>query len=153
MCRIACAITAQLVVLTGIVAAEKDSPLADGRHEEPDPIPRGQLGFPIGTYLTIEGVRSEADKAGTQTLVIHAVNGKRLTRETAIWIDNVELPTKAQCQLKGYETAKWIGIPPDVIDAGAVRVSPSSHPPWHLFRYFVATSIESPKQAKLKYKP
>lgn len=126
---------------------------ASGRFENPDPIPDGQLGFPIGVYLVIEGVRAETAKAGAQTLVVHRVNGKRPTRKTTIWIDNLQLPADERCIIKGYESARWVGIPPQVIEAGAVRVSPSSHPPWHLSRYFIATSVESPKSLELKHKP
>ena len=52
-------------------------------------IPRGRLGHPLGTYLTIEGVRAEAGKVGTQTLVVDTINGQKVDEPVGIWIDNV----------------------------------------------------------------
>jgi hypothetical protein len=65
--------------------------------------PIGSLGFPIGTYLTLEGKRGDGIKTGVQTLLVDTINGKRLNNPVGIWIDNVDLPPKFRCRLKGYE--------------------------------------------------
>jgi hypothetical protein len=50
-------------------------------------IPGGRLGFPLGTYLTIEGVRAEGKlKLGVNTLLVDTVNGKQLDTPVGIWI-------------------------------------------------------------------
>ena len=55
-------------------------------------LPIGSLGFPLGTYLTIEGQRAEGIKLGIRSLGIYTINGKRLERPIGIWVDNVESP-------------------------------------------------------------
>ena len=75
-----------------------------------DGIPKGRLGHPLGTYFKIEGVRAEAGKVGTQTLLVDAINGERIDQPIGIWIDNVSsLPKGERCMIKGYESGKMIG--------------------------------------------
>ncbi|MCX8109337.1 MAG: hypothetical protein N3G20_11100 [Verrucomicrobiae bacterium] len=63
-------------------------PLGD-RTVEP---PVGRLCYRIGTYLTIEGIRAEKGKVGTQTLAVDTINGLKLGEPVTIRIENLELP-------------------------------------------------------------
>lgn len=79
--------------------------------------PVGTLGYRIGSYLTIEGVRAEQGKAGARTLLVDTISGCKLDEPLTIWIENVALPPGERCVLKGYETGRWIGTPEEVIRA------------------------------------
>ncbi len=130
---------------TAAWSAADDKPKQAAPVESADPIPTGLLGKPIGTYLTIEGVRAEEGKVGVNTLLVDTLNGKKLERPVAVWIDNVELPGKARYILKGYESGKWIGTPPGVLKAIG---GPGQQAAWQFSRYFVATSVEAPGSLK-----
>src|SRR5881628_3830354 len=82
-------------------------------------VPNGRLGHPLGTYLTIEGVRVEEDaRSGARTLRVDTVNGKKLDKLMDIVIENVApLPQGTRCILRGCETATMVGTPPAVIEA------------------------------------
>ena len=113
-------------------------------------VPRGKLGYPIGTFLKIEGIRAEVGKVGVNTLSVEKVNGIMLSKPPCIWVDNVDsLPKGKRCVLTGYESGKWIGTPPDVIkNLGGVAVSQA---PWHFYRFFLVISAEEPKELREKF--
>lgn len=110
-----------------------------------DEVPLGKLGLPLGKYLTVEG---EAAKPGlkvnpTCTLVVDTVNGKRLKEPVDIWIDNVTaLPQGERCVIKGYESGRMIGVPPEVAEAENIPVPQAA---WQFHRYFIMTSSVQPK--------
>jgi hypothetical protein len=109
-----------------------------------DRVPMGRLGHPIGSYLTITGVRAERGKVGVKTLAVDSVNGRKLDRPITIWLDNIEaLPGSTPCVVKGYESARWIGTPPEVV-AATGRVTQAS---WQLQRYFIVTTVVRPEGA------
>lgn len=113
-----------------------------------DDIPNGRLGHPLGTYLTIEGVRAERPKSGVNTLLVDTVNGKKLDTPIGIWVDNVDsLPKNTRCILRGYESGKMIGVPREVTEK-----EHTSQPQavWQFFRYFIVTSVVEPKDLKTK---
>lgn len=111
-------------------------------------IPSGRLGHALGTYLTIEGVRQERGKVGSQTLLVDKVNGTELSVPTSVWIDNVaELPKNERCIFKGYESGKMIGIPEKVAETTGTPLPPAA---WQFYRYFVVTSVEQPRSLQLK---
>ncbi len=81
-------------------------------------LPIGSLGFPVGSYLTIEGLRLDGFKAGVHTLRVDTVNGYKLAKPVAIWVEKTEpLPKETRCTLKGYETLEMIGMPPAYLEA------------------------------------
>jgi hypothetical protein len=130
-----------VTLLASIVLGAVGSSRAD------DPIPAGRLGHSLGTYLKIEGVRVLEGKVGTQTLLVDTVNGKLLDEPLAVWIDNVvALPKEGRCVLRGYESGRMIGLPPEVAKAENL---PTPQAAWQFFRYFVMTSsVQPPDLAK-----
>ena len=133
-----------VVSIVGVCMADKP-PFPLG-HKTVEP-PAGRLGYRIGSYLTIEGTREEDGKVGVNTLRVDTIDGYRLDKPIDIWIDNVTLPSRERCVLKGYETGRWIGVPDEVL-----RATESPHPQavWQFQFYFLATSVEQPKSLKIK---
>ena len=121
-------------------------------------VPPGLLGYPVGTYLTVEGVAGQT-KGGIRVLV-ETVNGQPLTTDTHIHVNSIYVTEKTRCKIKGYETGVMAGEPPAFTQSGA-----ESDPKWQLtqlnkwqfWRYFVPMSIEYPeelgKQLTAKEKP
>ncbi len=131
-----------LVFVTGCVNSGREA-TETAPQQRGDRVPMGRLGRPIGSYLTIEGVRmgAEQGKVGTKTLLVDTVNGSELEQPIGIWIENVEaLPASTRCVFKGYESARWIGIPQEVIEATGCEPQAG----WQLWRYFVVTSTVRP---------
>ncbi|MHC4406997.1 MAG: hypothetical protein ACYTG0_45875 [Planctomycetota bacterium] len=113
-------------------------------------IPKGRLGHPLGTYLKIEGVRAEAGKVGTQTLLVDTVNGNKLDQPIGIWIENVPaLPKGERCIIRGYESGKMIGIPYEVAKAENLPIPQAA---WQFYRYFIMTSVVQPEGLDKKLK-
>jgi len=119
-------------------------------------VPTGKLGFPLGTYLTVEG---EAAKGGfkvnpTCTLVVDTVNGKRLQRPVSIVVENLNmkdpLPQQGRVVIKGYESGKMIGTPPGAIEAAkeAGKNIPLPQAGWQFYRSFVLTSWVHPERSE-----
>ena len=105
--------------------------------------PTGQLGYRIGTYLTIEGVRAEEGKVGVRTLLVDTISGHKLETPVRLWIDNVDLPKEQRCVLKGYESGRWIGVPYEVLKATGQEPPQAA---WQFHFHFVVTSVEQPKE-------
>ena len=125
-------------------ATNKHPPTALG-----DVVPMGKLGHPIGTYLTIEGVRAEQGKVGVRTLLADMVNGKKLERPVYVWIDNIDsLPKEDRCVINGYESGRWIGTPPDV---SAKVHGTEQQALWQFWRFFLIVSADRPKELKEKF--
>ena len=111
-------------------------------------IPGGKLGHPLGTYLTIEGVRAEEGKVGVNTLLVDTVNGKKLDAPVGIWVENVDaLPKDTRCILRGYESGKMIGLPHEVAEKEKLPLPAAG---WQFFRYFIVTSVVEPKDLQKK---
>jgi len=114
---------------------------ASGQDDER--IPQGKLGFPLGKYLVVEGVRVEEGKCGTCTLLVDTVNGKKLSENVEIWVDNVDsLPPKDRCVLRGYESGKMIGVPSEVADKERLMIPQAC---WQFRKYFIVTSVAKPQ--------
>jgi hypothetical protein len=109
--------------------------------------PVGRLGYPIGTYLTIEGVRAERGKVGTQSLLVDKIGDFNIDPPVGIWIKNLQLPQGVRCVLKGYESGGWIGTPDPVLQATG---APLPQAVWQFHFYFLATSVVEPASLKLK---
>jgi hypothetical protein len=99
----------------------------------------GRLGHPLGTYLTVEGLRQTEGMVGSSTLLVEVVNGTRLDQPVEVWVDDVVLPTGQPTLMRGYESGRYIGTPPGVTRATGLQ----SQAAWQFQRYFVATSMES----------
>ena len=108
-------------------------------------IPMGRLGQPLGTYLTIEGVRMEEGKVGTRTLLVDTVHGKKLSSPIGVWVENAKdpgLPKGEKCIIRGYESGEMIGLPEAVAEAENM---PPPQAMWQFRRYFIITSVVGPK--------
>jgi len=120
-------------------------------------IPPGRLGFPVGTYLLIEGTRSPtlggarvtAIKSDPlYTLSVDTVNGEKREHPILIEIDkgslgNRCLPAERRVIIRGYETGRMVGLPAEVAKAEQI---PEPQEPWNFHRYFVLTSCVQPKE-------
>ena len=115
-------------------------------------IPTGRLGFPLGTYLRVEGSRVEGPKTGGRTLLVDTINGKKLDSPIEIGIENVDsLPKDTRCVVRGYETGQMIGTPPAVEQAAKEGKNvPRPQAGWKFYRYFVVISVIEPKDLKTK---
>jgi hypothetical protein len=122
-------------------------------HED---IPKGRLGHPLGTYLTIEGVRFGVDKIGkakidAHTLLVDTINGKKLDRPIAISIETSgSLPMRERCVFRGYESGRMVGVPFEVARAENLPVPAAV---WHFHRYFIITSVVQPAGLDVKIEP
>ena len=120
-------------------------------------MPYGILGRPLGSYLTIEGVRDANPyvKVGVCTLVVDSVNGKKLDKPVGIWVDNVvALPEAKRCKLRGYESGRIIGAPPAAFEA-AKEEGKTFLPPqagWQFEHYFIVLSVVQPKDLEIRNK-
>ncbi|PAW84054.1 MAG: hypothetical protein B9S33_12575 [Pedosphaera sp. Tous-C6FEB] len=110
----------------------------------------GRLGFPLGTLLTIEGVRAEHGKGAARTLLVDKVGNQTLNPPVGIWMENVDLPKAVRCLFKGYETGRWIGTPPEVLAATGAPVPQAE---WQFYTYFLATTVEQPATLKVQGAP
>ena len=130
------------LALLGVQAAASD-----------DGVCNGKLGFPLGTYLRIEGVRAEEGKGAPSILMVDTVNGKKLDTPIGIRIEKLDsLPRGPRCILRGYETGKMVGVPPAVIEAAKEEGKDVTVPQvdWYFYRSFVVLSIVEPKDLKTK---
>ena len=124
-----------------------------------DDIPNGKFGFPLGTYLTIEGVKEEAGFfRGNSTLRVDTVNSKKLDTSVDIEVEKVDsLPKNTRCILRGYETGFIRGQAPAIRLAAkeeGKKAPPELHQyGWSFYRYFVALSVVEPKELKLAPTP
>jgi hypothetical protein len=123
--------------------------LAGTSKSDAEVIPRGSLGHRLGKYLTIEGVRAEADqgKVGVNTLLVDTVNGKKLDTPVGVWVENVHpLPKATRCILRGYESGRMIGVPGEVAEKEHIEPMQAR---WQFYRYFIVTSVVQPKDLTL----
>lgn len=111
-----------------------------------DDMPMGSLGYKLGTYLTIEGIRAEKGKVGIRTLLVDTVNGGKTDMPVYLWMDNVEsLPEGERVVVRGYESGKMIGIPDEVLEKEHLA-QPQVR--WEFYRYFIITSAVQPADLK-----
>jgi len=117
--------------------------------DEPiDPTPMGRLGYPIGTYLRIEGVR--LDNKNPSSYRIDKVNGRTLDEPVGIWIENLALPRpdpSIRCVINGYERIEWMGEPGQVSKAEG-RLA--GQLPFQQVWIFRATSIVQPQDLSIR---
>jgi hypothetical protein len=80
-------------------------------------VPYGTLGFPVGTYLTIESVWQPPPQNAIcypQDLwLVDTVNGGRLAKPVEIVIETTNsVHEGVRCVFKGYESFRMMGIAP-----------------------------------------
>jgi hypothetical protein len=73
----------------------------------------GTLEKPLGTYVTVEGVRENGIKSGVGTLHVDTVNGKKLETPVSVVLENLDLQDGTRYVLRGYETVEMVGQPAD----------------------------------------
>jgi hypothetical protein len=121
-------------------------------------VPIGSLGFPVGSYLTIEGMRGgDGGKGGgARWLLVDTINGQKLAEPVGIWIEKTEtLPKDTRCVLKGYETFEMMGDAP-AYEAAAKEAGRNISAPQFAYQvhlFFVTMSVESPTRLKLEKAP
>jgi hypothetical protein len=115
----------------------------------PRKIPLGKLGRPVGTALTIEGVRQKHGKFAGGFLVVDTVNDQKLAKPVSILIQNSKnlLPADTRCVFEGYETGSMAGEPPALRKG---RLESTHQVNWQFWRTFVITSVIEPKSLKIK---
>lgn len=114
-------------------------------------VPLGTLGFGVGSYLTIEGVKAKRDRPPLSPgfFVVDTVNGRRLAEPVTIelettndWTTN-DLFGGGRFVFKGYESLEMVGTPPGYFEAAEGSGQKDSMPVqlgWHLRFYFVVRS-------------
>ncbi len=121
--------------------------LAERTEPQPDESQRppvGVLGYPLGSYLTIEGVRVESGQGrrATESLIVDTVSGHKLAKPVTIHISTM-LPS-GRCIFKGYEEGSWAGDWPPEVDhfqsRGGLHLSES----WHFRNVFTITLVVAP---------
>jgi hypothetical protein len=105
--------------------------------------PIGRLGYRIGSYLTVEGIRADGPKTGVHTLLVDKIGDYKLREVIGIWIENTELRTGGRCFVKGYESGGWIGVPPEVERATGLQAQAA----WQFYFTFLTTQFEHYTQA------
>ncbi|UCG33058.1 MAG: hypothetical protein JSU68_00205 [Phycisphaerales bacterium] len=145
-------------ILTAIVVAVAVGGCESGTREparerverSAERLPAGRLGYPLGTYLRIEGVRAERGKVGVKTLAVERIDGREVSPRIRIWIENVErLPEGTRCVLNGYESGKMIGLPFEVAEKENM---PLTQAVYQFYRYFVVTSVVEPEALKKEWR-
>jgi tetratricopeptide (TPR) repeat protein len=135
--------------------SRRDKSYEDITADASSPVPMGLLGYPLGTYLTIEGASGEWTEKMPNTLFVYRVNGERLPMglfSMQIWIDNASvgtLPKGTRCILRGYETGEMRGVPSEIIKKERLE---RPEEPWGFYRYFVVTSVITPSGLKIEEK-
>jgi hypothetical protein len=108
-----------------------------------DEYPMGDLGFRVGTYLEIEGVRDTGGMVGDSNLLVDTIRGEKIDVPVSVLVENVrELPLGRRCVIRGYESVRMIGLPEQVAEAENL---PPTQALWQMQRFFVMTSAMEPK--------
>ena len=93
--------------------------------------PIGKLGYPFGTYLTIEGIghnnTTSPFRQDWQEFTVDVINGNKLTSPVTTIIQGPFLqPTiekKVRCILRGYELCETLGMPESISAAEGITES------------------------------
>lgn len=138
-------LVAAILSCNGLAMAQQKLPTND-TSEASAVVPRGRLGFQLGTYLTVEGIKAERGKIGDRTLIVDTVNGQKLDKPINVPLEGVTpLPSGVRCAVRGYETGEMIGVP---AEAARKEGLPIQQAAWQFFRTFIVTSVVEPKELK-----
>ena len=117
--------------------------------------PIGTLNYPIGSYLTIEGVKAKQDPmvmANQDLCRVERVNGSKLSQPVTIKIDEARgWSNGIPFVFKGYETFRMFGTPPAEYFAAREAGNKDfigTQEIWRLEFYFVVTSVVAPKEER-----
>ena len=132
-----------LAVCHGQTLAERTDP----RPDESQKAPVGKLGYPLGSYLIIEGTRPSKGKGTKQCLVVDTASGHKLPAPVPMYF-RFTLPEGVHCVFKGYETGEWIGSAPGEVLSSVPRDELYSQSPWHFQNRFVIVSVVQPADFK-----
>ena len=132
-----------LAVCHGQTLAERTDP----RPDESQRVPVGRLGYPLGSYLTIEGVRSSDGKGAKQYLAVDTFSRHKLPRPVAMYF-RFFLPAGVRCVFKGYETGEWTGSAPEEVLRFAPGEDLFSQAVWGFQNRFVIVSVVQPSDFK-----
>ena len=120
--------------------------------QQPHYVPSGLLGYPLGTYLTIEGLARQT-KGGIRVQV-EAINDVPCNAEIHIHVPRIYVTQNTKCKIKGYETGGMVGVPPALIQLEPNNLNHRlQQATWHLWRSFVPTSIVYPKELSVQLSP
>ncbi len=113
-------------------------------------MPTGDLGFPLGEYLAIEGVKVPESMNNPLSLKVDRVNGRKLDLPLLISISGKagDLQDGMRYTVKGYETAGMDGQAP-ALEAAIKAADPTAPPAqrlWAVTSWFVALA-EAKKSA------
>ncbi len=137
-----------IACLLGGCASTTRQPQQEPATQSDATLPPGRLGYPLGKYLTIEGIRLERGKVGTSTLLVDKINGQAVSSPFGVRIHNIDaLPKGVRCVLNGYESGRMIGVPREVLKKENLSTPQAL---WQFSRYFIATSVVEPKDLKIK---
>ncbi len=92
---------------------EREVVLVKTAQLEPNQVPIGILGYRIGEYLTLEGVKEKGVFKAGGRLVVEKINGEVLAKPIAIGLQNVSLPDDQRVVVKGCEIFQIYGNPAD----------------------------------------
>jgi hypothetical protein len=121
-----------LVSLRGICAWADEKPIRAGELNTRGVL--GDLGHPLGTVVTVEGVvadenyRMRKEDGGETLLRIQKVNGKALKNEVVFrfrcfrFVEVKKPAAGSKFRYVGYETGEYTGIPPEALKAARVVV-------------------------------
>lgn len=104
--------------------------------------PLGRLGHPLGTWLHLECARDTNGKVGPHDVLVDRVDGRVCDPPIAMHLDNLAVPVGERILLAGYETGRWIGMPPAVAEAEGLPLTQAG---WQFAHAFVVTSVRAPE--------
>ena len=83
----------------------------------------GQLGKPLGTFVTISGTKDKDWMRVGQPMIVDTVDGKKLDKSVMVAVDGAPPMTKgSRYSLRGYENCGMRGSPTDPEDGDASQV-------------------------------
>ena len=105
----------QRVLTISVLLASAAALAACTQPKPPAPRSIGELGAPLGTYMTVEGVRvPDPSKADELLIQVDTVNGKKRDIPLTIAVRGMDRPVMgAHCVLRGYEWGGMEGVPTD----------------------------------------
>jgi len=136
-------ITMKQEIDASITEQEKNAPTKETS------VPVGILGYPLGSYLTIEG-EGYHDRKGPDSLVVEMVNGKKLETPIRISVGKIKPPGFLKGQryiIRGYESGGMIGSMDAFYKHEDLNYRPK--PGWFFNSGFIATSVAQPKSLEI----
>ena len=122
----------------GQTLAERTEPQPDESHHAPV----GVLGYPLGSYLTVGGVRTEQGPGPGWSLIVDTVSGHKFAKPVTTYV-NLKLPV-GRCIFNGYEKGAWGGDLPPEVDQYEKYDGPRPQFGWGFVNTFVITSVVQP---------